>query len=100
MRVLVITDENTGVVGVARCEGNQAKWAVELLIDNFLLENDSLVYCEVNGKYQWEEVNVIFGENWEDFMKSLTIGEFNKIWEDCFYIAVYDIHGVDNATIW
>lgn len=100
MKVIVIREVNHGIIGTARCEGTQAKWAVELLIRRHWLDRFTSIYYEVNGEYLWEEVGIAFGENWEDFMKNLTINEFNKIWEDCFYLEVWDIYGVDNVTIW
>ena len=100
MKVLVVSCDNGGIIGVARSEGEQAKWAVELLMKRQWLDRFTSVYYEVNGEYQWEEVGIAFGENWEDFMKNLTINEFNELWEGCFYLEVFDVHGVNNVTIW
>lgn len=94
MKVLVVINCDTGgVIGVTKSEGEQAKWAVELLIRRQRIDMFTSVYCEINGKYQWEEVGIAFGENWEDFMKNLTIKEFNELWEDWFYIEEREVFG-------
>ena len=100
MKVLVIHEDDHGVIGVARYEGEQAKWAVELLIKRCWLDSSTHVWYETNGDWQCDEVSVAFGENWEDCMKNLTIDEFNELWDERFFLEVYDIYGINNATIY
>lgn len=101
MKVLLINEDNHGVIGVARCEGEQAKWAVELLIEKEWLTGNTDIYHKIeNNDYDWDTVKQVYGEHWEDFMKNLTINEFNELWEGCFYLEAFDIHGINNVTIW
>lgn len=58
------------------------------------------MYYQKNGEYQFDDINVVFGENWKDSIKNLTIDEFNDAFEERFYLEVYDLYGVNNATIW
>jgi hypothetical protein len=101
MKVIVIREDNHGIIGTARCEGEQAKWAVELLIKRQWLTGDTDIYHEAeDDEACWDTVRQVYGEYWKDFMKNLSIDDFNEIWEGCFYLEVWDIYGVDNATIW
>ena len=101
MKVLLVHEDNHGVAGVARCEGEQAKWAVELLIETDWLTGNTDIYHETeDGEACWDTVKQVYGECWKDFMKNLTINEFNEIWEGCFYLESYTVHGIDNVTIW
>lgn len=94
MKVLVVFScDNGGVIGVTKSEGIQAKRAVELLIQRERIDMFTPVYCKINGKYQWEEIGIAFGENWEDFLKNLTIDEFNELWEEWFYIEEREVFG-------
>ena len=100
MKVIVVNSENSGVIGVARCEGGQAKWAVELLIKQDWLNSSTCVYYQKDGEYQFDDINTVFGENWKDSIKNFTIDEFNDAFEERFYLEAYDLYGVNNATIW
>ena len=101
MRVIIVCEENHGIIGVARIEGEQAKWAVELLIEKDWLTDSTDIYHETEDNDAcWDTVKQVYGEHWEDFMKNLTINEFNEIWEGCFWVESHPIYGVDNATIW
>ena len=101
MRVIVVCEENHGIIGVARIEGEQARWAVELLIEkDWLTDYTDIYHGTEDGEACWDTVKQVYGEHWEDFMKNLTINEFNEVWEGCFYVESYPIYGVDNVTIW
>ena len=102
MNVIIVHSEYCGIVGIARSEGKQAKWAVELLLQQRcgLLKDSTHVYWKFDGKWQWVEVRDAFGEDWKEFMKHLSIDIFNNIWDGKFYLEVNEIYGVDNATIY
>lgn len=101
MKVLLIREDNHGVIGVARCEGEQAKWAVELLIEEDWLTANTDIYHEAeNNEACWDSVKQVYGASWKDFMKNLTVDEFNEIWDGCFYLEPYTVHGINNVTIW
>lgn len=102
MRAIVVCEDNHGIIGIARAEGEQARWAVELLIEKEWLTGNTDIYHkpEDDDEACWDAVKQVYGEHWKDFMKNLTINEFNEIWDGCFYLESYTIHGVDNVTIW
>lgn len=94
MRALVVCEDNHGVIGIAKCEGEQAKWAVELLIKTgWLTENTDIYHETEKDGFRWDTVKQAYGEYWEDFMKTLLIDEFNDIWEGCFYLEEREVFG-------
>lgn len=94
MKVIVVHEDNHGIIGVAKCEGTQARWAVELLIEGRWLTDNTDIYHETeDGEACWDTVKQVYGEHWEDFMKNLTIDEFNEIWDGCFYLREEEVFG-------
>lgn len=89
MKVLLIHENNHGVIGVVK----DVNSAVSFLIkENWLNEKTSI--CYDNGDdYEWGTVEKAYGKDWEHFLRSLTIGLFNEIWEDCFYLEEEEVFG-------
>lgn len=100
MKVIIIREENHGIIGAARCNGDKATWAVNFLIAKFWLSSHTDIYVLDGPNWGFHEVCEVYGENWAEFMRNLTIDQFNKIWDGLFYLEEWEVFGIDNVTIW
>ena len=89
MNVLLIHEDNHGVIGVAK----DVDSAVSFLIKKgWLFENTYI--CHDNGSgWVWDPIKEVYGKDWEHFLRSLTVEQFNEIWESCFYLEEEEVFG-------
>ena len=86
MKVVVIHEDNHGMIGIALAYPNAI---------SFLIEKDWLTSTEEilwNNKDKWLTVEEVFGENWEDKLKELDIEKFNEYFEGCFHLEEMEVY--------
>ena len=89
MNVLLIHEDNHGVIGAAI---DVDKVVSFLKRDGWLCETTE-VYHNNGSKWVWEPIYKAYSEDWEDFLRSLTIEQFNEVWEGCFYLEEEKVFG-------
>lgn len=89
MKVLLVHEENHGVVGVAK----DINSAVSFLITEGWLHEETAIWYDYKDGIAWKPIKEAYGKDWEDFLRSLTIELFNNVWEDCFYLKEVEIFG-------
>ena len=88
MKVILISEDNHGQIGVANNYYNAVKW----LIDNHWITAGDGVYIN----HEWKTVVEVFGDNWADLMlNEWNIYIFNDYWEDCFYLDIVPVIGTE-----
>ena len=86
MDVIIIDEENHGMIGVAY----DYESAVHYLLNKNWLPTD--VY---DGHGEWKPIEELLGDEWLDKILSWDVDNFNEFFEGCFHLqieAVYDIH--------
>jgi hypothetical protein len=89
MKVLLVHEDNHGVIGVAKDIDSAVSF---LITDGWLHEETDI--CHDNGSgWVWEPIKEVYSKDWEHFLRCLTVEQFNEIWEDCFYLKEVEIFG-------
>lgn len=89
MKVLLIDEDNHGVIGVAK----DVDSAVSFLIkEGWLHENTDVCY-DSGDELIWKPIKRVYGKDWEHFLRGLTVKIFNEIWEGCFYLVEKEVFG-------
>lgn len=89
-KVILINEENHGLIGVANNYYNAVKWLIE---DGWLI-SFSEIWVEDD---RWERIVNIFGENWEDLMlNEWDLDKFNELFQCSFSLDLVDIIGAEN----
>lgn len=86
MDVIIITEENHGVIGAAY----DYESAVTYLFNEGWLPTEIL-----DEREEWRHIDELLGDEWLDKILSWNIDNFNTFFEGCFYlqiVAVFDIH--------
>lgn len=84
MKVVVIYEENHGMLGLALDYPNAI---------NFLIEKGWLTSTEeIIENYKWFTIAEVFGENWKDKLKELDIEKFNQYFEGCFRLEEMEVY--------
>lgn len=86
MDVIIIHEENHGVIGVAY----DYESAIKYLLNQGWLPTDTL-----NRHEEWVPINELLGDEWLDKILSWNIDNFNIFFDGCFHLqieAVYDVH--------
>lgn len=88
MKVIVIEEEDHGMIGVAK----DVKSAVHFLIkDCWIGEDDSLE--TVLGT--WDTISDIFGENWKNILLNMSIDRFNCYFDGWIHFTEEEIYDID-----
>lgn len=90
MTVILINEDNHGLIGVANNYFNAVSW----LIDNHWIDDNTEVWNDASD--QWEKLIDLQGEDWADRMRDeWDIDNFNYFWENSFSLNPIDIIGTD-----
>ena len=81
--VIVIKEENHGVIGIAKDYKN----AIYFLIDNDWLTAESDIFYNDS----WCPINLVFGEHWQDKILALDFDEFCELFDGCIYLEEEEI---------
>ena len=89
MNVILIYEDNHGLVGVANNYYN----AVKLLIaDDWISDTTEICIGENKNSYEWKPLKEVFGEDWADKMlEQWDIENFNDYWRDTFLLELVKV---------
>ena len=88
-KVVLINEDNHGLIGVANNYYNAVKW----LIENGWLNSFDYIWMEDN---RWKTIIDALGENWKDLMlNEWDIDKFNEIFQESFSLALVNIIGTE-----
>lgn len=90
MKVVVIYEDNHGIIGVANNYYNAVR---------FLLEEQWITY-ETNmydGKTShWKSIEEYLGKNWEEYLlNECDLNTFNDIFENWLELSLTEVYGTD-----
>ena len=87
--VILIMEDNHGLIGVANNYYNAVKW----LIENAWLNSFDDVYVEDN---KWETIVDVFGENWEDLiLNKWDRNKFNEVFQGSISLESTNVIGTE-----
>lgn len=89
MKVLLIWEDYHGVLGVAK----NVDSAISFLIKEKWLREDTGIWHEHKDEWVLEPIKDVYGNDWEQFLRSLTVEQFNEIWESCFSLQEEEVFG-------
>ena len=90
MTVILINEDNHGLIGVANNYYNAVTW----LINNGWIDNNTEAWNDTSNR--WEKLIDLQGENWADRMRDeWDINNFNYFWEESFSLNPMDVIGTD-----
>lgn len=87
MKVILIHEDNHGLIGVAK----DYQSAITFLVKHDWLNGVCDFWDEENSK--WVLVQNHFGDNWQTIFENLSLKEFNQLWEGCFMLVEEEIYG-------
>ena len=85
--VILISEDNHGLIGVATNYISAINFLIEY---DWLNENTEISYF--NGNEGPSSVKDTFGENWQQAIKNLSLGEFNDTFDDSFLLDPQNIY--------
>lgn len=85
--VILISEENHGLIRVAMNYISAINFLIEY---DWLNENTEIFYF--NGNDGSSSVKDIFGENWQQAIKNLSLGEFNDTFDGSFLLDSQNIY--------
>jgi hypothetical protein len=86
MTVIIINEDNHGMIGVAK----NYESAVKFLINGYWIEDNSEI-CD--GEDSWIKLIDYFGEDWIDKMVlDWDINHFNNFWDGSFYLNEIEVY--------
>lgn len=89
MNVILIHEDNHGLVGVANNYYNAVKW---LIANDWITDNTEICVGEDCYNYQWQPLKEVFGEDWADKMlEQWDIDNFNDYWEGSFHLEPAEV---------
>ena len=84
-KVVLIFEDNHGLIGVANNYYN----AVKFLIERAWLDEDTTIYEGIRTK----EITEVIGNEWKSFLLNFgDMKKFNEIFEGVFYLAFEDVY--------
>ena len=90
MTVILIEEDNHGLIGVANNYYNAVNW----LIDKGWIDDNSEVWNDASDR--WEKLIDLQGENWADRMcDEWDIDNFNYFWENSISLTPVEVIGTD-----
>ena len=89
MKVLLICEDDYGVIGIAK----DIDSAISFLIKENWLHEDTAIWYDYKDGIAWKPIKEVYGKDWEDFLRSLTIELFNNVCEDRFYLREEEVFG-------
>lgn len=87
MKVILIHEDNHGLIGVAK----DYQSAIAFLVKHDWLNGVCDFWDEKNSK--WVLVQNHFGDNWQTIFENLSLKEFNQLWEGCFMLVEEEVYG-------
>ena len=88
-KVVLINEDNHGLIGVANNYYNAVKWLTE---NNWLNSFDDILF-EDN---RWKTIIEVFGENWKDLiLNEWDIDKFNEVFQESFLLELINIIGTE-----
>lgn len=89
MNVILIYEDNHGLVGIANNYYNAAKW---LITNNWITDNTEICIGKNEYSYKWTPIKNALGEDWADKMLDLwDIDNFNDYWEGSFHLKLVEV---------
>jgi len=90
MNVILINEDNHGLIGVANNYYNAADW---LIINDWISDTTEICIGEDEHSYRWKPLKDVLGEDWEDKMlDQWDINDFNDYWEGSFYLERVEVY--------
>ena len=91
MKVVLINEENHGLLGVALNYYNAVKWLIK---EGWLNSDDEVPVGDDEHTYDWQPIDKVYGENWADVMlNEWDIDTFNKNMEGGYLLEVRPLIG-------
>ena len=87
MTVVMVDEENHGNIAVAK----DFESAKDFLINEQWIDEDLEVY--VDNVNDWDTIGNIFGADWKDKIKGMNEKEFERTFENVFYLYEMDVYG-------
>ena len=88
-KVILINEDNHGLIGVANNYYNAVKW----LTENGWLNSFDYIWVEDD---RWETIINTFGENWKDLMlNEWDINKFNKVFQENLLLESINLIGAE-----
>lgn len=95
MKVILINEENHGLIGVALNYYAAVKW---LITNNWIDNSTEVSIGEDDTEYYWKEISKVYGENWADKMlDQWNINVFNANMDGCFNLEAVTV--IDAETL-
>ena len=92
MKVILISEDNHGQIGVALNYYNAVEW----LIDNNWITYCTEVFDEIEGK--WIPLIDRLGDNWaSEMLYEWDIDKFNTFWNCYFRLTLVEVIGTEEA---
>ena len=87
MTVVMVDEENHGTIAVAK----DFESAKDFLINEQWIDEGLEIYTDnVND---WDTIKNIFGADWESKIRSMDEKEFDRTFENVFYLYEMDVYG-------
>lgn len=89
MNVILINEDNHGLVGVANNYYNAVKW---LIAEDWISDTTEICVGENEYSYEWKPLKEVLGEDWADKMlEQWDIENFNDYWEGSFLLQSVEV---------
>jgi len=90
MKVVVIYENNHGMIGIANNYYN----AIRLLLEEQWITYETTIYNRKTS--HWDFIEEYLGENWEeDLLNECDLDTFNEIFEDWLELSLIEVYGTD-----
>lgn len=93
MNVVIINEDNHGLIGIALNYYNAVKW----LIDKHWIDDDTEVYDY--DTEEWRTVKEVLGADWASLMlndENWNLDRFNDFWGCCFSLDPEKVIGTED----
>lgn len=91
MKVFLIYEENHGVIGI--CANKMSCVIDYLLLTDWFSPDLVISYEEKENKIEYFTLGVLQlqNPNWEEYLKGLSVDEFNEMFEGTFYLEEEEV---------
>lgn len=90
MKVIQISEENHGFIGIAR----DYKSALTFLYNNGWLEDSTEVWIGAHAEPEYGRLDEVLGNNWFEKMLKWDIENFNDYWDGSFVLLEVEVYDV------
>lgn len=88
MKVIQISEDNHGLIGIAK----DYKSALIFLYNNGWLKGSTEVWIGVHVSPEWGRLDEILGKNWFEKMLRWDVDNFNDFWDGSFVLNEVEVY--------